>query len=205
MCGIIVGNTKEKFIKTYEQNRERGDFSFGAVFAKEKQYHIARSVKCHVEDIPEDADIYLGHARAPTCNHEHGFDPINSHPFESLSWIVGHNGIIKNFEKLKNIDNFPGVVDSSIIPHLFDLNTIDKALERLEGIFGIWAYHKTTGDVLVARCASTLYYNKDENIISSAKIDNSELLDEGIIYQWHKDKPLTEIATFEYDSPYLIL
>jgi glucosamine 6-phosphate synthetase-like amidotransferase/phosphosugar isomerase protein len=206
MCGIIVTNNKKDFLETYYSNEERGDYSFGAVFVKDDKHHIYKSLHCHEEDIPDDFDIYLGHTRSPTCNHGECFNPVESHPFESFSWIVGHNGIIKNFNSLKDDFSYSGKVDSGIIPHIFDLYPVNKGLEFLEGIFGIWAYHKSSGDIYVARNSSTLYYNPEKNIVSSAKIEGAELLEEGIIYEWKSNSnTLKEIKKFEYDSPYLIL
>lgn len=204
ICGIICAKTKEQFIKTYEANRDRGDYSFGGCFAVGLGYDIVKRKDFNPEDLSDDAKFYLGHSRAPTCNHTEEFDPDNSHPFESESWVVGHNGIIKNYEKLKAEGIKCVDVDSSLLPHMLDTYPLDSALKKLDGIFGLWAYHKNSQTVYVARCASTLYYNEEENIISSAKIENSILLDEGIVYEWHPEESLKEISTFEYDSPYLI-
>lgn len=206
MCGIIIANTKDKFVDTYNRNRERGDYSFGAVYIKKDQYQVTRSLQCHIDDIPTGADTYLGHTRSPTCGHGADFDPFDSHPFESISWIVGHNGIIKNAAELKDKYKFScGSVDSGVIPWLMQRLTPIPALEELQGIYGIWAYRKLYGDIFVARCSSTIYYSESSNIISSAKIEDSVLLDEGVLYQWRPNRSLETIGKFKYDSPYFVL
>ncbi len=213
MCGIWISPDGRGSEMLSTLNSERGDYASGVAFIEPDKHYIIKRKEYFDWDNswPLDNCIYLGHERAPTCNFEEdGFVEEDNHPFESKKWIVGHNGIIKNVEKLKEKYNITQDinVDSKIIPLLLDTTNNDedvvKVLEDLNGIFGLWMYNKETKRILLTRCASTLYYSRELNTISSAKIEDGVLLKEGDLYEYASDKPLMLINHFKYNSPYMM-
>lgn len=166
-----------------------------------------------------DGATYIVHTRAPTSKTT-SFAAETSHPFIAENIVSFHNGIISNTQQLKT--NWPdnsNPVDSSYIPLI--LNTYRKGrcnltvnrfsikdcLERLEGIYGVVIADTTISDnVYVARCASTIYWSEKDRALSSAKIPNSVLLDEGVIYQFTTGdiQSLSPAIEFKFNSPYYV-
>lgn len=205
MCGIWITPTKELCQETYELNRERGDFSTGIFSIAPYGSFIYKSKEPDWEDIDEHGQIYCGHTRAPTCGHDEFSIEETTHPFSYHEWVVAHNGIIKNVDDLKEKYNISKdiLVDTEIIPILLEHHKdIVKTLEDLDGIFGLWIYNIITAKLYVARCASSLYYQEENNIVSSAKLENSISLKEGVLYEYKSNSKLQEISTFKYKSPY---
>jgi glucosamine--fructose-6-phosphate aminotransferase (isomerizing) len=102
----------------------------------------------------------------------------NTHPhFSSNKDIaVVHNGIIENYEKLKNElkekgYSFQSKTDTEVIPHLIeeyskdnDFETAVKlALKRLDGTFAIVIFNKDSDKIIAARRASPLVLGIGEN------------------------------------------
>jgi len=159
-------------------------------------------------DIPSDYSLYLGHTRAPTGDSRE-FNPNDSHPFQCGYWIVGHNGIIRNFGSLqqKYAADFSFNVDSAIIPYLISLHdtgnvvyAMRSALELLDGIYGLWMYDLKRHKLYLARSASTVYYN--EVSFSSRHVEGLQLLEEGYIYDFFERKTISQ---FSYSSPYFVV
>jgi len=74
MCGIFCAVEKDKFLELYDLNKERGNFSFGALYDN-RTPSVHKTTDLNPEDIPSDAIIYLGHTRAPTIAQDKPFDP----------------------------------------------------------------------------------------------------------------------------------
>ncbi|PIQ69186.1 MAG: glutamine--fructose-6-phosphate transaminase (isomerizing) [Candidatus Taylorbacteria bacterium CG11_big_fil_rev_8_21_14_0_20_46_11] len=129
------------------------------------------------------ASIGIGHTRWAT----HG-EPSerNSHPHTDCSGdiFVAHNGIIENFQKLKDQllkkeHRFVSDTDTEIIAHLIEeyskkernlSKAIHLALKQLRGAFGIVVLSRNhPGTLVAARFGSPLILGigKDENIIAS--------------------------------------
>ena len=52
------------------------------------------------KNLDEYIDYFIGHVQAPTsAQREWSYD--TSHPFESLSWSVVHNGVLTNYENIR--------------------------------------------------------------------------------------------------------
>ena len=106
MCGIFGSFKHTNYEVLYDFNKQRGNFSYGHLFAKRKDgsMHIKKVEGVVDLDLMEslqedtDYDIFLGHTQAPTSS-ERDFSPQTSHPFECGNWIVAHNGVLSNFEQ----------------------------------------------------------------------------------------------------------
>lgn len=129
------------------------------------------------------ASVGIGHTRWAT----HG-EPSerNSHPHTDCSGdvFVAHNGIIENFQKLKDQltkkgHRFTSDTDTEVIAHLIEAYlskgksfpiSVQLALKDCRGAFGIVAFSRSHPGVLVAaRFGSPLILGlgRDENIIAS--------------------------------------
>lgn len=160
-------------------------------------------------------DFYLGHTQAPTSS-ERKYTPKTSHPFKCGDWFVAHNGVLTNFENLKQYIKSPKLynnVDSSIIPALLDLYSgesdneiaiISETLSMLKGTYGVWIYNIVSGNIYLGRCGSTLYCDFLSNNFSSLPIKKYKELEEGIIYQITREGT-TSVGGFSTDSPFFIL
>lgn len=223
MCGIYCSNDLSTFEVLEQANRKRGNFSFGMFYCyHNSNYKIVKSEGSADWDklkIPTGKGfLYLGHNQAPT---ETGrkWQTSTSHPFLCGDWVVGHNGIITNYNEL--IDEYvpyhSSKVDSSIIPAMLaeseykhgpcedvdsEIQNILFTIERLKGTFALWIVHIKTMNVYIARQGSTLFY-KGSNI-SSIKGKHYREVKEGILYNYSYEG-LTPVEGFIADSPFLTL
>jgi len=198
MCGIIGSPDKSAFDYLFEQNKERGNFAYGII-----KFCINNNVKVIKDndfnkkvDFEDDIVFYLGHLQSPTST-KRDFCPHTTHPFEYKGMYLAHNGVLSNFDKLKEkYDKYTDIVnevDSSIILPMIDKIGLKSALEELEGTFGCWLYDSNTSELFVFRSGSTIY--TDGKNISSKPISDWSLLDEGVIYRFNFTKQKYE----EYD------
>lgn len=220
MCGIFGSFNTSKFEILDQANKVRGNFASGLFYHDNSNYDIQKTEgSFNWDDINlPDGLVYLGHNQAPTSS-ERAWKEHNSHPFVKDNWIVAHNGVLTNFDKLKTdyLPNHENIVDTSIIPALlshfektFDVaNTIEKeahligyVLDLLEGTFGLWIVNKNTLNIYVARQGSSLFY--DKNSFSSAKGEGYKEIKEGVVYRFNK-KGMTSVGNFKVKSPFLEL
>jgi glucosamine--fructose-6-phosphate aminotransferase (isomerizing) len=223
MCGIFCSNDLTTFEVLDEANKKRGNFSTGVFYCYGKaNYNVMKQeggFNWDATKLPTgDNFIYLGHNQAPT---EAGriWEEQMSHPFWVGDWIVAHNGVLTNFEELKDeyIPTHDNPVDSSIIPALLDefeynhepcedpeseIQNILYTIEKLKGTFALWIVNIKTMNVYIARQGSTLFY-KGGNI-SSIKGKHYREVKEGVLYSYSYEG-LTSVDGFVYDSPFLIL
>ena len=220
MCGIFGSNSFTNYEILYEFNKQRGNFSYGCLYVngqegamyitKQKGVVDLQSLDIGIED---HYNVFLGHTQAPTSI-ERDFRPETSHPFECGNWIVAHNGILSNFEELreKHAPESNCNVDSSIIPILLDrvstrfddIELIVKVLEMLEGTFGVWMYNKVTKRIYLARNGSTLFAKLDHSgSFSSIQIDGFSELSENVIYELTGDG-ITQVGIFDGSSAFFI-
>lgn len=114
-----------------------------------------------------DSDVGIAHTRWAT----HGEpNEKNAHPHTDCtqSVAVAHNGIIENYHALKELlqkegHSFRSDTDTEIVAHLIekfyddDLETaVVKALECVEGAFGLVVIHKDEKKIVAARRSSPL-------------------------------------------------
>ena len=125
MCGIIGSPDKSAFDYLFEQNKERGNFAYGII-----KFCINNNVKVIKDndfdkkvDFEDDIVFYLGHLQSPTST-KRDFCPHTTHPFEYKSMYLAHNGVLSNFDKLREkYDKYTDTVnevDSSIILPMID-------------------------------------------------------------------------------------
>lgn len=162
-----------------------------------------------------DFNLYLGHTQAPTsCERE--FSSSTTHPFICEEWIVAHNGVLTNCDKIKrkiNDKTLYNNVDTSLIPSLIhtfykqvedEIEAITDALSFIEGTFGLWIHNKYSGNTYIARCGSTLYGNYLNNDFSSIQTRGMQELEEGTLYILTPEG-ITEVGGFDTKSPFLII
>jgi glucosamine 6-phosphate synthetase-like amidotransferase/phosphosugar isomerase protein len=227
MCGIFSASNFSRYIKLYNKNKERGTFAYGALFLSysydaavkvEGTVELSKNMTINNREVqmkPSEFYYFMGHTQAPTSS-KRIFDELTSHPFYCGQWVVAHNGVLTNDNKLKtkikNKNSF-NEVDSSVIPALLDqyseeieneVDAICKVLSKLEGTFGLWIYNKESHNVYIARSGSTLYANILDNTISSLPDDDLKLLEEGVLYLVTAEG-LTSVGGFTNNSPFFIL
>ena len=144
MCGIFCSDDLSMFEILQTANKKRGDFSTGIFYAyNNANYKIKKyegGIDWDKEKLPNgDGFLYLGHNQAPT---ETGrtWNEWLAHPFQFGDWIVAHNGVITNYEKLidEHLPMHTDPVDTEG-PNLFKVvekfgvqNNIFFSTERLE-------------------------------------------------------------------------
>lgn len=220
MCGIFGAISASKFEVLDQANQSRGNFASGMLFHDGNNFDIQKTENTfnwNQIKLP-DGLIYLGHNQAPTSS-ERKWREHTSHPFLTNNWVVAHNGILTNFDKLKKeyAPEHENIVDSSIIPALLsyfektlgvanniekETNLISHVLNLIEGTFGLWIVNLSTLNVYIARQGSTLFY--DRNSFSSVKGDKSKEVKEGVIYKFTY-KGIKAEGKFKVKSPFLEL
>ena len=172
MCGIVgyVGtdHAKEKIIDGLKRLEYRGYDSAGIAIPINGKIEIRKHVGeiKNLEKIigdPEfDSSMGIGHTRWAT----HGVpSDLNAHPHgnEDNSIAIVHNGIIENYQELKEwLANEKGVhfkseTDSEVIAHLIgvfyegDLHeAVNKAVAEMRGAYAICAIAAAEPDKIVA-------------------------------------------------------
>jgi glucosamine 6-phosphate synthetase-like amidotransferase/phosphosugar isomerase protein len=222
MCGISGSVNKNKAFKFYQDNLNRGYYSSGSLVLDDLGMWVCEktlgefkypSEPACVPAIHVEGMYYLYHSRGPTVETK-SFDEFNNHPFFYGSWIVAHNGIISNFEKLAkehfSSENLTGRTDSCIIPRLLELYGIDNGPEKLEGTFAFWAYNICTKNLYLVRNSCTLFANLNTGDFSSTEFESSVALEEGKLYKVNyeetaQDSRIKCIKAFNFKSPYFIL
>ncbi len=184
MCAIFGSSNLDNFYKLYELNKQRGSFSIGCLAAYGlhqdtsvfHNYSIIKDNDIHkgLESLKQFSDkqptYFVGHIQAPTGVDR--FTEASIHPFIHNKWVVAHNGVLTNFEDLKQKYNFTdhsSNVDSSIIPRLLDyhskqsdIEAIKETFSELDGTFSTWIYNTYTYTFFLCRLSSTLFYKDDE-------------------------------------------
>lgn len=209
MCGIIGSPHKDAFDYLFEQNKERGNFAYGVI-----KFCINNNVKVIKDNnfdkkinFEEDVVFYLGHLQSPTST-QREFTEATTHPFEYKGRYLAHNGVLSNFEQLKQkyskyTKEIVNEVDSSIILPMVEKIGLKHAIEELKGTFGCWLYDSNTSELFVFRSGSTIY--TDGKNISSKPIPDWELLKEGIIYRFNFTKQkYEEFDTFNTKSGFFV-
>jgi glutamine---fructose-6-phosphate transaminase (isomerizing) len=152
----------------------------------------------------------IGHTRWAT----HGKpNEINSHPHLDCKGDIAvvHNGIVENFDTLRKIlqqegHTFVSETDSEVISHLIEKfytgnleEAVVKALNLVEGTFGLAIIHKDEEKIVVARKGSPLIIGigKEEMFVAS---DVPAILEHTNKVIYLKDN---EIAVLEKDSFYI--
>ncbi|MCD8901059.1 glutamine--fructose-6-phosphate transaminase (isomerizing) [Staphylococcus gallinarum] len=195
MCGIVgyIGhdNAKELLLKGLEKLEYRGYDSAGVAVANDEGTSVFKS-KGRIADLREVADsestdgnVGIGHTRWAT----HGVPNYeNSHPHRSSSnrFTLVHNGVIENYEELKNeylADvSFISETDTEVIVQLVEhfsnegLRTeaaFSKVISLLEGSYALGLIDNEDKEtIFVAKNKSPLLVGigEDFNVIASDAI-----------------------------------
>lgn len=221
MCAIFGSKNTSKLEVMYDANLPRGTFGTGimGLYNQNNQQTVKKQGTINFDEIELDnsCDYYVGHVQAPTsANRIWSYD--TSHPFESLSWAVLHNGVLTNHNNLIkefSIDD-TNPVDTSVIPNLLQYfveqctgeckgyDIIKKTLNCLEGTFALCVIDTDCNDVYIARQGSILHYN-DNGDFSTIGGKGFKVVPEGIILML-KDYTNWEVVDhFETKSPFLFL
>ena len=190
MCGIIgyIGNKNvvPLLIDGLKKLEYRGYDSAGICVSDGTEINIVKNVGkiTKLEKRQElnklKGSIGIAHTRWAT----HGEpNEINAHPhFDCKGDIsIVHNGIIENYQALKDLlekegHNIVSETDSEIIAHLIEKfysgnieDAVIKALNNLEGTFGLLMIHRDEEKIIAARRGSPLIIGlgKNETIIAS--------------------------------------
>ena len=216
MCGIFGATDKERFKSLYNLNKQRGNFSFGCCFLtqdRRSQYCESAPGEVNLDDLMSDNYYYLlGHTQAPTSS-ARGYDRATSHPFVDGDWVVAHNGVLSNFETLKQkyVPEHANPVDSSIIPVLLscmqeddEIQTIKNVLEAIEGTYSLWLLNHVSKNIYVVRCGSTHYGDLIKCEFSSYPDIGLSELDDNALYLVTQEG-LTKVSGFDGNSPFFII
>jgi len=233
MCSIIGSFDRNMYDVLFNANKERGTFAYSHCLFNNKNtapFHIKKFSK--LPDINKIADVasnvyHFGHFQAPTSS-VRVWKEETSHPFEDNDWIVAHNGVISNFEELKQ-EYAPAQdikVDSSLIPIMLHFHTfkheksdkegnammIEKAikvvLEKIKGTFAVWIINRAQNRAFIARQGSTLFANTKTGSFSSVECKSAGWMQipEGCIYEvMFKTRCLTLLGKFNNNSPFLFI
>ncbi|MBU1992538.1 glutamine--fructose-6-phosphate transaminase (isomerizing) [Patescibacteria group bacterium] len=184
MCGIFAykgkrENASEIVIEGLKHLEYRGYDSWGIAYKSkagivvEKRVGKIGELDLNTIQLPT-SNTAMGHSRWAT----HGtVTEENAHPHfnEDQSIVVVHNGIVENFQELKNklIKNghtFKSETDTEVIAHLIEdymevgfENAFKQALKELKGRFAILAMHRDEDKLMAARRGSPLIVGKGKS------------------------------------------
>jgi glucosamine--fructose-6-phosphate aminotransferase (isomerizing) len=184
MCGIIgycgPKNAVQVLIEGLKRLEYRGYDSAGICTVSGGVSSIIKT-KGKIKDLQnkvpnnEFANYGIGHTRWAT----HGeVNDTNAHPhFDCSSKIaIAHNGIIENYESLKNMlvqegHRFKSTTDSEVISHLIEKyykgdleKAVKSAVQLLKGTYGIICIHSEVPNKIIgARNGSPLVLGIGEN------------------------------------------
>jgi glucosamine 6-phosphate synthetase-like amidotransferase/phosphosugar isomerase protein len=220
MCAIFGSFNTSMFEVLYEANKQRGNFASSIVsLSKDDQF-----IKKKKGDIDFDkythqpkTNYYLGHVQAPTSSmRAYSYD--TSHPFESISWLVSHNGVLTNHKKLNSLYGLKTRVDTETIVSVLEYLThkehkkgkvivnpakiIKKTLEKLSGTFALSIVFCDTNEVFLARSGSLLHYNNNGDY-STLTGEGLKELPEGVLVKLNnKTHRWNKVSEFKHDSPF---
>lgn len=191
MCGIVgyVGDRKAASIlydglkrleyRGYDSSgiAVNDGFNIDVVKKKGKLEHL----KGRIKDDVNGGTTGIGHTRWAT--HGQPSDK-NSHPHSDCTnnFVIAHNGIIENFQDIKEYlldqgHTFKSETDTEVIAHLLEenyendvLKALKKTIENLEGSYALTILNKNEPNrIYVARKDSPLIIGigEDENYIAS--------------------------------------
>jgi glutamine---fructose-6-phosphate transaminase (isomerizing) len=176
MCGIVgvtgTPDAAQVLLEGLKRLEYRGYDSAGLAIVRPDGQHVVkekgkiRNLEAKLNDDDMVGTCGIGHTRWAT----HGApNSINSHPHVSGDVALVHNGIIENFGALKvqlgkQNHVFKSETDTEVLVHLIDefykgdlVEAVQKALQIVEGAFGIAVTHKDHPDLIVgARRGSPL-------------------------------------------------
>ena len=178
MCGIVgyygEDEAAEKVFKGLKKLEYRGYDSAGIATAGNPTIKVEKAVG-EVDEVKNpgiDGTSGIGHTRWATHG---GVTEENAHPHvsEREKVAVVHNGIIENYQELKEeLDTeFRSETDTEVIPHLLErelerkedvVQAVQVVMERLEGSYAVAAM-LDSGEMIAFRKDSPLVLGIDED------------------------------------------
>lgn len=170
MCGIVgyIGekNAKDVLLAGLKKLEYRGYDSCGIATIEDNKLCISKNTN-RIENLEaimqndDESHIGLGHTRWATHG---GATEVNAHPHLSNSKKIAvvHNGIIENYEVLKNMLKSKGYkfyseTDTEVVPNLVELyyngdllSAVKKATDMLEGSFALGIIDTDNPDTIIA-------------------------------------------------------
>tara|TARA_R110000765_G_scaffold305843_1_gene399721 strand:- start:470 stop:1105 length:636 start_codon:yes stop_codon:yes gene_type:complete len=206
----------------YTANQSRGTFASSCVqLTYDDQFVFKKQGVIEFDDVKLSklTNYYLGHVQAPTsAQREWTFE--TSHPFDTMSWMVFHNGVITNEREVreKHLPFIENPVDTSLVVNLIQkfmeddrtkgvnpVRYIRQALELLEGSFALSIVDTDTNELYLARVGSILHYNNKGCFSTIPGKDYTELK-EGVIMRLNKKtNRFNKVGEFKHESPFLFL
>jgi len=194
MCGIVgyIGRKEKKeiLLEGLQELEYRGYDSAGIAVIEENKLHDFKAIG-KLENLREKTKGYqsegfgvsIGHTRWAT----HGKPTeLNAHPHLGAYSYVVHNGIIENYQELKNELQDEGVkflsqTDTETIVHLFEkyynesneaFSAFEKTVKRLHGAYATLLITKAAPDIIFfAKNGSPMLIGFDDNEIYFASSD----------------------------------
>lgn len=173
MCGIFAyygeENCSEIIVEGLKNLEYRGYDSWGvALKVKENIFYNKQVGKIsNAKRLYKQSKIGIGHTRWAT----HGkVNKMNSHPHHDVSkrFFVVHNGIIENYEKLKNKNSY-SETDSEVIPQLIAkhsqkgfLKAVQESIKVLKGNYSFVVIDKFSNQMIGVRNGSPLILGVDK-------------------------------------------
>lgn len=188
MCGIVgfvstTGDALPFLVNGLKRLEYRGYDSAGIALATQAGIAVRKAkgklsvLGGSLEGLPEGIPCGIGHTRWAT--HGRPTDE-NAHPHTDCHGVIAtvHNGIIENFQELKDEliaagHHFSSETDTEVIPHLLEayggaddlVQAVQKAELRLRGAYAFLAISSRQPDVIVAvRRASPLVIGIGEGV-----------------------------------------
>ena len=219
MCGIVgyIGfrRADEVIISALKRLEYRGYDSWGVAVGHKNEIRLIKRLGA-IGDAKAysiaDGNAGIGHTRWAT----HGKpSEINAHPHTDCSGKIAvvHNGIVSNFQSLKEElegrgHEFRSETDTEVIAHLIEefyegdlRNAVERAISRLKGSYALVAMHAEKDELVAARYKSPLVLGvgDDEWIIAS---DVPAILDytSRVVYLEDGDLVLLRKGEFEIFS-----
>ena len=222
MCAIFGSPDATMVEILYEANKKRGNFASSIVQLTEYEQHVIKKegdIDFEQVKLDKNNPYYLGHVQAPTsAQRKWHYD--TSHPFETMSWMVFHNGVITNEEAIRNrhLDHVLNPVDTALIVNLIQqhmekdtsrkpnpIKYIKRALEDLQGSFALSIVDCDTNELYLARVGSALHYNSD-GCFSTMPGNNYKEVPEGTILRLNrKTNRFNKVGSFKHTSPFLFI
>lgn len=222
MCAIFGAPEMTMVEILYTANQARGTFASSYVqLTYDDQFVFKKEGEIDFNKIKasKQSNYNCCHVQAPTSSMRK-WSYETSHPFDTMSWMVFHNGVITNENHIrrKHLPYIENPVDTSLIVNLLQkfmeddrgkstspVKYIRQTLEELEGSFALSIIDCDTNELYIARVGSILNYN-NKGCYSTIPGKGYKELKEGEIRRLDKKTlRFKKVGSFKHDSPFLFI